>query len=244
MRLLIVEDDQDGREMLTELFRMHSWDVTAVPTTDAGLRALRGGGFDVVISDEDLVGGSGSAMLREASKQGLLRNVGALMYTAEAGTLELPAGVRVLHKPLGITKLLDEAKAVVPEPTSVPVPSSGARMRKTAVELVLYVTDSQSSRRALANLHRVLHEMNPKRVEVVVHNVDHDPLDEAAAATRISSTPMLVKIHPGEEEELAGDLDSTRSLAALIHDLEEHSPVSSQPCFHPLGDSPPSSRAR
>ena len=25
MRLLIVEDDLDGREMLTELFRLHAW---------------------------------------------------------------------------------------------------------------------------------------------------------------------------------------------------------------------------
>lgn len=111
MRLLIVEDDLDGREMLAELFRMHDWEVTAVPTTHAAMLELRSGSFDVVISDEDLEGHSGSSMLREACDEGLLDHVGALMYTAEPSELDVPSGVRVLRKPLGITQLLHEAKA-------------------------------------------------------------------------------------------------------------------------------------
>ena len=120
MRLLIVEDDQDGREMLTELFRMNAWQVTPVESTRAAMVELRAGGFDVVISDEDLAGASGSAMLREASEAGLLRDVGALMYTAEPGDLELPPGVRVLKKPLGIAQLVNEVTAALAE-----VPGSG-----------------------------------------------------------------------------------------------------------------------
>lgn len=111
MRLLVVEDDQDGREMLTELFRMNAWQVTPVPSTEAAMLALRAGGVDVVIADENLEGASGSAMLREASHEGLLVNVGALMYTAEPGQLDVPAGVRVLHKPMGIRRLLEEVTA-------------------------------------------------------------------------------------------------------------------------------------
>ncbi len=109
MRLLIVEDDPDGREMLAELFRLHAWDVTAVATTEDGLHALRSGQFQVVISDENLGGESGSTMLRVASAEGLLCRVGALMYTAEPSRLDVPGGVRVLRKPLGICALLDEA---------------------------------------------------------------------------------------------------------------------------------------
>jgi DNA-binding response OmpR family regulator len=127
MRLLIVEDDQDGREMLTELFRMQSWDVTPVPDTRAAMVELRAGRFDVIISDEDLDGASGSAMLREASREGLLEHVGALMYTAEPSQLELPPGVRVLQKPMGITRLLEEVAAAANEPVSAP--SSGERLR-------------------------------------------------------------------------------------------------------------------
>jgi DNA-binding NtrC family response regulator len=226
MRLLIVEDDQDGREMLTELFRMHAWQVTPVPSTAAAMVELRAGGFDVVISDENLAGASGSAMLREASEQGLLRDVGALMYTAEPGDLELPPGVRVLKKPLGIAQLVDEVKAALGE-----APGSGERVKaartgSTRVELVLYVTGSEQSRRALRAMRSVLEGIDAPRVKVIIRNLDHEPL--AAADEPIPVTPVLVKNRPGAEERFVGNLDSTRSLAALIHDLECACPPSSR----------------
>jgi len=127
MRLLIVEDDLDGREMLTELFRMHGWQVTPVSSTGAAMVELRAGGFDVVISDENLEGASGAAMLREAAREGLLQNVGALVYTAEPGQLELPPGVRVLHKPMGITTLLEDVTAAASG-----APSSRERVKRTS----------------------------------------------------------------------------------------------------------------
>ena len=112
MRLLIVEDDPDGREMLSEVFRIRDWTVTAVTTTRAALSELRGGRYDLVISDEDLEGESGSTMLCEASNEGLLRDVGALMYTAEPDRLEVPPGVRVFRKPLRIAALIHAATAM------------------------------------------------------------------------------------------------------------------------------------
>lgn len=161
MRLLIVEDDPDGREMLVELFRAHHWDVTAVPTTQAAMAELRGGGFEVVITDEDLDGHSGSGMLRDAADEGLLQNVGALMYTADPGRLSVPPGVRVLCKPLGIMKLLDEAKAALPEHADAPheVPSSHERPRNAPVELVVYITDSPSSHGAAQPLAKLIEDL-------------------------------------------------------------------------------------
>ena len=112
MRVLIVEDDLDGRELLAEIFRMHDWVVTATATRCDGLDAIRRNTFDLIISDEDLQGESGSSMLRQAEAEGLLCGVGALMYTAESGALEVPCGVRVLRKPLATNLLLQEARAV------------------------------------------------------------------------------------------------------------------------------------
>lgn len=214
MRLLIVEDDQDGREMLAELFRMHAWDVRAVPTVEAAMVELRAGGFDVVISDEDLEGSSGSAMLREASEEGLLKNVGALMYTAQPTQLELPPGVRVLQKPMGIASLVEAVAAAAAEP-----PSSGERVRTTGgpVELVLYVTDSAQSRRALATMESVLDEFGESRIKVAIRNLDHEPLE--SAEDPIAVTPLLVKNGPGAQERFAGNLDSVTSLTALLYEL-------------------------
>jgi DNA-binding response OmpR family regulator len=118
MRLLIVEDDLDGRELLTELFRAQDWTVSAVPTASAGLRALRSGAFDVIISDENLEGESGSRMLRQASAEGLLCQVRTLMYTAAPGELDVPLGTLVLRKPLGVARILREAQAMAPRVSS------------------------------------------------------------------------------------------------------------------------------
>jgi DNA-binding response OmpR family regulator len=153
MRLLIVEDDQDGREMLTELFRMHAWEVTPVSSTVAAMAELRAGGFDVVISDENLASASGSAMLREASKLGLLHNVGTLMYTADPGHLELPPGVRVLRKPMAITRLVDEVLAAVND-----LPRSSAR---SLAAFICELRAPPSSRHSSGNLSAARHESPP-----------------------------------------------------------------------------------
>jgi DNA-binding NtrC family response regulator len=213
MRLLIVEDDQDGREMLAELFRMHAWEVSAVPSVQAAMVELRAGGFDVVISDEDLEGSSGSAMLREASKEGLLTHVGALMYTAQPTELELPPGVRVLQKPMGIARLVEAVAAAAAGP-----PTSGERLRQHGgpVELVLYVTDSPRSRRALETMGSVLGEIS-SRVRLVIRNLDHQPLE--SAEDPIAVTPLLVKNGPGKKQRFARNLDSVSSLTALLHEL-------------------------
>lgn len=113
MKVLIVEDDPDVREMLVEIFRAYEWDVLAVAETALALATLRRDSVDLVISDENLEGASGSAMLEEASSAGLLFNVGAMIYTAEPRELHVPEGVRVLQKPLGVSSLLDEANAVI-----------------------------------------------------------------------------------------------------------------------------------
>lgn len=239
MRLLIVEDDLDGREMLSELFRLHDWEVTAVPSTTSGLELLRSGGFDVVISDEDLCGQSGSCMLREAEREGLLGNVGVLMYTAEPTDLDLPEGVRVLRKPLGIRRLLDEAEAIVPEVQQPPCSGAAAGSRRLGkkVQLVLYVGDSPTSRRALESLRSVLADTRLSRVEVQVRNVERDPVEGDAVTNRSSFTPVLAKRQPGEPERILGAVDSTHTLAQLLM-AEASAPASSQLV---AGEAPPPS---
>lgn len=132
MRMLIVEDDADGREILVELFRRHDWRVVAVATTDAALTELRNRRFDLVISDENLAGASGSEMLRTACGEGLLSKVTALMYTSEAAWLEVPRGVRVLHKPLTIGSLVDEVTRAVEAAALEAVPSSRSPTSKAS----------------------------------------------------------------------------------------------------------------
>lgn len=118
MRILVVEDDPDSRDLLVEVFRMHGWSVTAVANVESGLEHLRGDHFDLVITDENLDDGTGSTMLREAKEEGLLDDVGVILYTAQLGRIDVPSGVRVLRKPKGLAELFDEAKNDVVEPPS------------------------------------------------------------------------------------------------------------------------------
>jgi DNA-binding response OmpR family regulator len=126
MQMLIVEDDPDGREILAELFRRRDWSVVAVATTEAALRELRRGPVDILISDEDLAGTSGSAMLRVAAVEGLLRNVGVLMYTAQRESLEVPPGVRMLQKPLTTASLVEEVTSTLALVSTAPTSSAAA----------------------------------------------------------------------------------------------------------------------
>lgn len=98
-KILVVEDDQDTRDILVEFFTSHGYAVTAVATAEAGLEELKDESTDVVLSDNQLDGGrSGSWMLRRAYADGLLRRVAAVMYTADDPP-EVPLVVRVLRKP-------------------------------------------------------------------------------------------------------------------------------------------------
>jgi hypothetical protein len=94
------------------------------------------------------------------------------------------------------------------------------------VELVLYVSDSAQSRRALRAMQRALDGMSLSRVKVIIRNIEREPLESTDDA--IAVTPVLIKNHPGEQERFVRNLDSAHSLAALIHDLESCSPPSSR----------------
>jgi CheY-like chemotaxis protein len=100
-----VEDDPDTREILVEFFESLGYDVTAVATAEAGLEKLQHRTTDIVLSDNQLDGGrSGAWMLERAYKEGLLRKVGAVLYTADSDP-HVPRVVRVLHKPAGLQEI-------------------------------------------------------------------------------------------------------------------------------------------
>lgn len=103
--ILIVEDDDDVRELLVDYFARHGYAVTAVTTAESGLERLATGSYGVVLSDNQLHGGeSGAWMFRQADAAGLLSNVGALMYTGDRMP-DVPDGVGVVLKPAPLEDL-------------------------------------------------------------------------------------------------------------------------------------------
>lgn len=70
VRVLLVEDDHDGREMVDQLLRDHGGTVTGVESAPQALAALRDGLFDVVVSDIGMPGMDGYELVRRIREGG------------------------------------------------------------------------------------------------------------------------------------------------------------------------------
>ena len=109
LRILIVEDDPDAREFLAELLRRRGVSVTETISAGDALAALRGGQYDLVISDIGLPGRDGYALIEDLRAGG--NEVPAIAITAYARPEDreraLAAGFqRHIAKPFKPTEVL------------------------------------------------------------------------------------------------------------------------------------------
>ncbi|WP_375767688.1 response regulator [Archangium gephyra] len=105
MKILLVEDNEDIREGLTDLLESEGYSVAGSGTAEEGLARLRSESFHLVITDYMLPGQNGDWLLEQAEREHRLHSTGALMITAHP-RVQPPAGVRLMHKPLDIDDFL------------------------------------------------------------------------------------------------------------------------------------------
>lgn len=113
LRILVVEDHQDTRELLEEMLRAtgnHAVDLAA-SALDGLERLRRGQGYDLVVTDFCLPGASGLDLLDQASAEGLLAHAAVVVCSA-SGDDELrrdvqARGARFVPKPIDVEGLLD-----------------------------------------------------------------------------------------------------------------------------------------
>jgi CheY-like chemotaxis protein len=118
-RILIIEDDRDLCEELSELLRDHGYTVDAAQDGNEGKRLLDGAAYAVVLLDLKLPGIDGSELLRHIALSSTARTIvitGKPMQsdlqeelgsekTLEQAVLELAEGY--IEKPFKIDVLLD-----------------------------------------------------------------------------------------------------------------------------------------
>jgi CheY-like chemotaxis protein len=120
VKILLVEDNEDIREGLTDLLQSEGYSVAGSGSAEEGLALLRAEFFHLVITDYMLPGQNGGWMLEQAAREERLRGTEAVMITAHP-RVQPPRGVRLLHKPLDI----DDFLRVVGESLALPRAANG-----------------------------------------------------------------------------------------------------------------------
>ena len=209
-RLLLVEDSDDTRMLLSVALGRDGWRVDEAADAFQAAELLRASRYDLLLADYDLPGKTGATLVREAAAEGLLEGTRIVIVTAHPD----PRGVEdldVVHKPLDLPAFLKQMRRIR-ETADAARATRGAAA--PAVELGLYVSaHSLASAVALANLRSAMKE-GPPGVKLEVCDLAASP--EAGEADNVVFTPTLVKRHPGPRTWILGDLSRPDTVTGLF----------------------------
>lgn len=111
MRVLVVEDDDDTRELLAEALAP-DYDVRSAPDARAGLAQLQEGAMpDVLLTDESLPGGMrGVALAREVKARS--PTIRVILFSGHPHVSGSESADLVLRKPIDLPELFDAISSV------------------------------------------------------------------------------------------------------------------------------------
>lgn len=218
-RILVVEDQDDVRRMLVTALEIEGHAVDEAANARDGLNRLREARYNLVLSDYAMPGGTGTWMLHEATRLGLMQDSVALIVTAHPDVREL-ADVEVISKPLDLDFFLEQVRRLLAthngrSTSDEAVMRAKERTGRYKVELVLYVSPaSPSSLQARRNMERLLERFDASQVKFTICDLGRDPL--AGEADRVAFTPTLVKRYPEPRMWVLGNLRESDILADML----------------------------
>lgn len=216
-RILVVDDQEDVRQMLTLALELEGHSVDAAANAHDGLKRLREASYNLVLSDYAMPGGTGAWMLQEATRLGLLTHTAAVIVTAHPHVQDV-GEIPIIGKPLDLDRFLDQVRSILDggagdgDGEAITVEGSHGGYR---VELVLYISSSSpASIQARRNLERLLAQFDAAQVKCSVCDLVREPL--AGEEDRIAFTPTLVKRFPEPRMWVLGNLKETDVLSDLL----------------------------
>lgn len=207
-RLLLVEDSEDTRILLSVALGNDGWAVDEAADGFQGVALLARNRYDLVLADYDLPGKTGAVMVREAAEAGHLHDAKVVVVTAHPD----PQGVEdleIIRKPLDLPAFLHQMRKI----RDGAVAARGADA-DAVVDLVLYISpQSLASARALGILRAAIRDASPG-VRLTVCDLASDP--EAADTDNVVFTPTLVKRRPLPRTWILGDLTRPETVSDLL----------------------------
>lgn len=207
--ILYVEDDESIREAIGLALEDAGLPVQIAASAEEGMAFLEREPVSLIVTDYNLPGESGVWLLDEARRRRLYAGPGVIV-TAHWNLPPLD-DYEVLHKPVDLDVLLGRVAALIgdlvpPAPVVAPV----------KVQLALHVSHSLASRRAQANLAKLLEHFDPATYELRVLDLARALATAELAADHVAYTPTLVKRFPEPKSWLIGDLSRTDSVVEWL----------------------------
>lgn len=114
-KVLIIEDERNIRETLSDLFQIHGYEVTEASNGPEGVEKAMKGAHDVILCDVNMPGMDGYQVLRELMEQDRLTLVPFIFLTAKSSMEELRTGMELgaddyLTKPFAHESLMRAIK--------------------------------------------------------------------------------------------------------------------------------------
>ncbi|HYF49710.1 MAG TPA: response regulator transcription factor [Planctomycetota bacterium] len=117
-KLLIVEDDNDIRELIKHTMIKEGYEVTATAHGEEGLKLAQQGTYDLVLLDLMLPGMDGLEVCRRLRSNPEMRKTGVLIITAKDDEVDVVTGLELgaddyLVKPFSVRVLLARVRALL-----------------------------------------------------------------------------------------------------------------------------------
>jgi CheY-like chemotaxis protein len=207
--ILLVEDDEDQRAAVAGVLRAEGYAVTESASAEDALECLQMQAFDLLITDYQLGGATGSWLARIATGSMQPSSPRALLITGHDEVADA-GGLTVLHKPLDMPVFLSVvAQALAFQPAAAPVPPA------QRIAFVLYVTNSVASRRTLSALQSLFAGYDDAQISLTIVNVAQERTHQAEEH-RIVVTPTLLKTFPAPRMWIAGEVAQPSLVGRLL----------------------------
>ncbi len=105
LHLLLVEDDDDTRDLMTLALRGAGFEVQAAGSGREALDLLAATPYDLLVTDYDMPGMTGTEMLQIAAERGIVRDARPLIVTAHPSP-KGTEGFTVVRKPLDLARFV------------------------------------------------------------------------------------------------------------------------------------------